>query len=138
YLASHDPPARSSVMKWMPALLLSTSLLVPAAVTAPPEQPRAAGPHWSFRKPSQPQVPRFSDAADRAWARTRIDAFILQRLRQEGLRPAPEADRLTLIRRLRFDLTGLPPTPAEVTAFVQDSAPDAYEKLVDRLLASPQ
>jgi hypothetical protein len=124
-------------MKWMSALLLSAPLLVPAAVTAPPEQPRAAGPHWSFRPRSQAQVPRFSDAADRAWVRTCIDAFVLQRLQQEGLRPAPEADRATLIRRLSFDLTGLPPAPAEVAAFVQDSAPDAYEKLVDRLLASP-
>jgi hypothetical protein len=121
----------------MPALILSTSLLLPAAVTAPAEPPRNAGPHWSFRKRSQPEVPRFADAADQAWARTRIDAFVLQRLLQERLRPAPEADRETLIRRLSFDLTGLPPTSAEVAAFIRDPAPDAYEKLVDRLLASP-
>ena len=65
-----------------------------------------------------------------------VDAFILQRLRQRGLRPAPEADRITLIRRATFDLTGLPPTPEEVRAFVRDPAPDAWERVVDRLLAS--
>src|SRR5260370_21338800 len=75
------------------------------------------------------------DAPD--WVRTSIDVFALQRLRASGLRPAPEADRDTLIRRLAFDLTGLPPAPAEIDAFVRDPAPDAYERLVERLLASP-
>jgi hypothetical protein len=93
--------------------------------------------HWSFQKRTRPEVPQFRDAAGRAWVRTPVDAFLLARLRKEGLRPAPEADRPTLIRRLAFDLTGLPPTPAEVAAFVNDSSPDAYEKLVERLLASP-
>src|SRR5205823_1626592 len=65
-----------------------------------------------------------------------IDAFVLARLQVAGLRPAAEADRVTLIRRLSFDLTGLPPTPDEVDAFVNDTSPEAYEKLVDRLLAS--
>jgi hypothetical protein len=73
-----------------------------------------------------------------AAGRTPVDAFILARLDKEGLSPAPEADRATLIRRLTFDLTGLPPTPAEVGAFVADQSPDAYERLVERLLASPQ
>ena len=73
-----------------------------------------------------------------AWVRNPIDAFILARLEENGLRPAPEADRATLIRRLSFDLTGLPPTPEEVDAFLDDDSPDAYERLVDRLLASPQ
>jgi hypothetical protein len=82
-------------------------------------------------------VPRFAGAADRAWVRTGLDAFVLERLRKEGLRPAPEADRATLVRRLAFDLTGLPPTPAEVAAFVADPSPDAYERLVERLLADP-
>src|SRR5204863_6909386 len=69
--------------------------------------------------------------------RTPVDAFILARLATEGLTPAPEADRRTLIRRITFDLTGLPPTPAEVDDFLKDTSPDAYEKLVERLLASP-
>ena len=71
------------------------------------------------------------------WARTPIDAFILSELEKRGLSPSPEADRRTLIRRLTFDLLGLPPTPEEIDAFVGDPSPDAYESLVDRLLASP-
>jgi hypothetical protein len=111
-------------------LLLSLALCVPARAQADP-------PHWSFRPRTRPVVPAFTDPADRAWVRTRVDAFVLDRLRAAGLRPAPEADRATLIRRLSFDLTGLPPTPAEVAAFVRDCSPDAYERLVERLLASP-
>jgi hypothetical protein len=72
------------------------------------------------------------------WARTPIDGFILARLLEHGLTPAPEADRRTLIRRLSFDLTGLPPTPEEIAAFLADDHPDAYERLVDRLLATPR
>src|SRR5262249_30602846 len=73
---------------------------------------------------------------DAKCVRTPIDAFVIAKLREKGLRPAPEAERRTLIRRLSFDLTGLPPAPDEVTAFVNDPATDAYEKLVDRLLSS--
>ena len=69
--------------------------------------------------------------------RNPIDAFILERLEKAGLKPSPEADRYTLIRRLLLDLTGLPPTPAETAEFVNDRSPNAYEKVVDRLLASP-
>ena len=72
-----------------------------------------------------------------SWPRNEIDNFILERLDAEKLQHAPEADRRTLIRRLYFDLTGLPPSAAEVEAFVADASPDAYEKLVDRLLADP-
>src|SRR5262249_49786097 len=72
------------------------------------------------------------------WIRTPIDTFILAKLREAKLQPAPEADRTTLIRRLTFDLTGLPPTPAEIEAFLVDTAPDAYARVVDRLLASPR
>src|SRR5262249_58545041 len=74
--------------------------------------------------------------ADRV--RNPIDAFILQRLEHKGLSLSPEADRLTLLRRATFDLTGLPPEPAEVQSFLADGAPDAYERLIDRLLASPR
>ena len=97
------------------------------------EQGAQYEPHWSFVTPVRPALPK---AADAAWARNPIDAFILDRLEREGLQPAPEADRATLIRRVTFDLTGLPPTPAEVDAFLADKSPDAYEKVVDRLLAS--
>lgn len=90
---------------------------------------------WAFRSPQRPALPEVRQSA---WIRNPIDAFILARLEAAGLQPAPEADRPTLIRRLSYDLTGLPPTPTEVAAFVNDAAPDAYEKLVDRLLASPR
>ncbi|MDR3639619.1 MAG: PSD1 and planctomycete cytochrome C domain-containing protein [Isosphaeraceae bacterium] len=90
--------------------------------------------HWSFVPPLRPPVPRVS-AAERV--RNPIDRFVLARLAREDLQPAPAADRATLIRRAMLDLTGLPPTPDEVDAFLADSGPDAYERLVDRLLASP-
>lgn len=92
--------------------------------------------HWSLRPITRPAIP----VANRAGfaLRTPVDAFILDRLKQDGLAPAPEADRATLIRRLTYDLTGLPPSPSEVEAFVHDPSPDGYDKLVERLLASPQ
>ncbi|WP_161602276.1 DUF1553 domain-containing protein [Tautonia marina] len=89
---------------------------------------------WSFRPIERPELPEVAHA-DRV--RSPIDAFLLDRLEAEGLGYAPEADRATLIRRLSLDLTGLPPTPEEVHAFLHDEAPDAYDRLVDRLLASP-
>ncbi len=91
---------------------------------------------WSLRPLARPPVPAL-DAESARWARTPIDAFLLAQLHEKGLSPAPEADRRTLIRRLAFDLTGLPPTPEEIDAFERDERPDAYERLVDRLLASP-
>jgi hypothetical protein len=120
--------------------------------------------HWAFTPPRRPAVPvvnlspqpppRSGEGEPKARATSPlpasgrgargerlpnpIDAFVLARLRREGLRPSPEADRATLIRRVTLDLTGLPPTPAEVDAFLADRSPDAYEKVVDRLLASPR
>lgn len=94
----------------------------------------AAPTHWAFqpiKRVSSPQV------KNSAWVRNPIDAFVLRKLESEGIAPSPEADRTTLIRRLSLDLLGLPPSPAEVQAFVTDPADDAYETLVDRLLASP-
>ncbi len=91
--------------------------------------------HWAFIKPQRPDLP---DVKNKAWAKNPVDRFILARLEAEGLQPSPAADKMTLIRRLTFDLTGLPPTPAEADAFLKDNAPDAYEKVVDRLLASPR
>ena len=90
--------------------------------------------HWSFVRPERPRLP---DVGDSDWPRNAIDHFILARLNKEGLRPSPEADKTTLLRRLTQDLTGLPPTLAEIDAFLADESPDAYEKAVDRLLASP-
>jgi mono/diheme cytochrome c family protein len=90
--------------------------------------------HWAFRPPERPSLPR---VARRDWVRNPIDRFILARLEHEGLQPAAEANRITLIRRLSLDLTGLPPTIAEVDAFLADRRADAYERLVDRLLDSP-
>ncbi len=92
-------------------------------------------PHWAYVAPKDWPEPEVKDAA---WPAGWIDRFILTRLEAEGLRPAAEADRVTLIRRLSFDLLGLPPTPEEVQAFVKDQSDDAYERLVDRLLASPR
>ena len=90
---------------------------------------------WSYRAVSRPPVPRVKNPG---WCRTPIDAFVLARLEAKGLAPARPADRVALIRRLRFNLTGLPPTPDEVNDFLVDRADDAYERLVDRLLESPQ
>jgi len=92
-------------------------------------------PHWAFSKPMRPPLPVLTP--NDGQVRTPIDGFILARLKKEGLRPSPEADKETLIRRVTLDLTGLLPTPAETRAFVSDSSPQAYEHLVDRLLAKP-
>ena len=89
---------------------------------------------WSFEPLRRPVVPSVHGSD---WVRTPIDAFVLSTLEKHGLKPSPEADRRTLIRRLSFDLLGLPPAPEEVDAFAQDSRPFAYESLVDRMLASP-
>jgi mono/diheme cytochrome c family protein len=91
--------------------------------------------HWAFIPPQCHVLPPVKSIH---WPRNAIDFFILERLEREGLTPSPEADKTTLIRRVTLDLTGLPPTPAEVDVFLADSSPDAYEKVVDRLLASPR
>ncbi len=91
--------------------------------------------HWAYIAPVRPDPPKVSNPA---WVRNPIDAFVLAKLDAEGLKPSPEADKTILIRRVSFDLTGLAPTPAEVDAFLADQRPDAYERLVDRLLASPR
>ena len=93
--------------------------------------------HWAFQPRSNPPVPSFSSPADRHWVHNPIDAFVLSRLKKEGLKPAPPASRVALIRRVYFDLTGLPPSPEDVDRFVNDRAPDAWHRLVDRLLDSP-
>lgn len=89
-------------------------------------------PHWAYVKPVKPTPPIQS-----TWIRNPIDAFVLAKLKKEGLKPSPEASKETLIRRVSLDLIGLPPTAADVQAFLADKSPNAYEKVVDRLLASP-
>ncbi len=97
---------------------------------------RKQAPHWAFQPIRVAKPPEKSEPAS-GWGRNAIDRFIATKHAELSFRPAPEADRRTLIRRITFDLTGLPPTPEEIRAFVEDAAPDAYEKLVDRLLDSP-
>lgn len=91
--------------------------------------------HWAYRKPVRPESPGVKNAA---WCRNPIDRFVLAKLESEGLAPSPETDKTTLLRRVYLDLTGLPPSPREVDAFLADQQPDAYERVVDRLLASSQ
>jgi hypothetical protein len=104
------------------------------------------GDHWAYQTPAAPDVPSIGTVWSRVgvashpetdWATNEIDHFILEKLREKGLAVSPIADKATLLRRVSLDLTGLPPTDAEVTAFMADKSPQAYEKLVDRLLASP-
>ena len=97
-------------------------------------QGAAYEPHWAYIAPHRPPVPTVKN---RAWVRNPVDTFVLEQLEARGIAPAPEADRRTLLRRLSLDLIGLPPTPGEVQEFVEDRSPDAYEKQVERLLASP-
>ncbi|MGV3602668.1 MAG: DUF1553 domain-containing protein [Dyadobacter fermentans] len=117
-----------------PASNLTLSAKEIAVLTRWIEQGAKYKPHWSFIKPEKAPLPK-PEMAD--WARTPIDHFILKRLDDEKLKPSAEATREDLIRRVSFDLTGLPPSLAEIDAFVADRSPDAYEKLVDRLLKSP-
>jgi hypothetical protein len=128
-------------MRGVQALFFLTFLCHPGGGDARASVP-ANGPYdwsvwrqfWAFKPVQRPAVP---DVKDARWVRSPVDRFVLARLEKEGLAPAAEADKLTLIRRLTFDLTGLPPTPEEIRTFQQDKSPGAYEKLVDRLLASP-
>ena len=115
---------------------LVCSLSARAGDQAPPESFNAEqSAHWAYRPPRR-SVP--TEVKESGWARNPIDRFILAEQEALGFRHAPEADRVTLIRRATFDLTGLPPGPADVRAFLADDRPDAYERLVDRLLASPE
>ena len=104
-----------------------------ARAGAPAVDERARG-FWSFRPVVRPPIPAVKATG---WVRTPVDAFVLARLEAAGLQLAPPAAKTSLLRRITYDLTGLPPTPAEVEAFLADTAPDAYERVVDRLLASP-
>ncbi|SVC69335.1 uncharacterized protein METZ01_LOCUS322189, partial [marine metagenome] len=91
--------------------------------------------HWAFIPPSQPVI---LPATNSAWPSGAIDRFVLAKLKRAGLQPSPRADKETLLRRVSFDLTGLPPIPREIDAFLADASPRAYERVVDQLLASPR
>jgi cytochrome c553 len=126
------PPLSSdeiaTVAKWIDAGAPGPDDSSPLAGVKPPK-------HWSYSKPVRPGLPLLKDAA---WVRNPIDAFILARLEKEGLKPSPQAPKTTLLRRVYLDLTGLPPTPQQIDAFLMDRRPDAYERVVDNLLASPR
>jgi hypothetical protein len=109
----------------------------PAGLVLTESQPRwrVGADWWSLRRLTPPGIPSVRDAS---WVRTPVDSYVLATLESKGLRPSPEADRRTLIRRLSFDLHGLPPAPGEIDAFLKDPSSDAYDRLVDRLLASPR
>ena len=114
------------------ALAIAEEQKAPAAA---PESPRASKPHWAWQPVYQPFAP---NVQNKNWARSSFDSFVLAKIEARGLAPAPEADRATFIRRATLDAWGLIPTPEEVAAFESDASLDAYETLVDRLLASPR
>ena len=118
------------------SILVRADAETPAPAVSSVKLPNTAD-WWSLKPLQRPPVPQIM-GRDVAWMRNSIDAFIAAKLREKGLEPSPEADRRTLMRRLHFDLIGLPPNPDEIDAFANDPDPKAYENLVDRLLASPQ
>ncbi|HEX4797110.1 MAG TPA: DUF1549 and DUF1553 domain-containing protein [Humisphaera sp.] len=113
---------------------MSVSALAIALLVAVDARSETNTTHWSFIKPVRVEPPAAKDAH---WPRNPIDQFVLARLEKEGIKPSPQAARATLLRRVALDLTGLPPSPAELDQFLSDNSADAYEKQVDRLLASP-
>src|SRR5678815_4801849 len=118
-------------------LVSITRLQISTTLAAAPDASKAdddRSKHWSFLPPRRSVPPKVKQTS---WIRTPIDNFILAKLESQGIQPSPEADRNTLIRRLSLDLLGLPPTPGELETFLCDKRPDAYERLVDRLLTSP-
>lgn len=129
-ILSKDP----EIMMPPPESNLKLSELEIAMLTRWIEQGAEFKPHWSFIKPEKPDVPAVDG---NKWAKNEIDHFVLAKMNDKGLAPSEEASKETLIRRVSFDLTGLPPTVAEIDAFLSDNSANAYEKLVERLLASP-
>ena len=134
---SGEPPAMPQVGDPLDAIkveLISRWIAEGAKDDTPAARGTESHKWWSLRPLERPPLPE----EDSNWIRTPIDSFILSRLKKQGLAPSPEADRRTLIRRLSYNLHGLPPTPDEIDAFVNDPSADAYEKLVERLLGSPR
>lgn len=136
------PPEQISILTqwvlhgaaWTPGLDLAPGVVAEPTRTGPPPPDEARQTFWAFQPVKGSAVPQVKN---RQWVRNPVDAFVLSKLEEKGLSPAPPATKLSLIRRATYDLTGLPPTPAEVDVFLADNSADAYEKLVDRLLASP-
>ncbi len=126
-------PIPRLIHKWVECFLLATALPI-AAAESPKVLKAAASRHWAFVNPQRPGLPHVKKTD---WPRNAIDRFVLARLEKETIEPSSEADQITLARRVCLDLTGLPPTPAELQRFLSDPAPDAYERLVERLLQSP-
>ncbi len=155
-LAKEGAPARHGIVPGKPEESLLLQRIVthdPGVVMPPPyskkpplteeqvatltewiRQGAAYEPHWAFVAPVKPPLP---EVTDQSWPRTPIDNFILAKLESKGIKPSPEADKETLVRRVHMDLLGLPPTPEEIDAFLADSSEKAYENMVDRALASP-
>ena len=123
-------PSRNHTRRLDLAISAIFALSVPRSAVRRPTRD-----HWAFIPPERPEVPRVNESS---WVHNPIDAFILAGLEEQGLPHAPPADRATLLRRITFDVTGLPPTPEEVDGFLADHSPSAYLRLVDRLLMSPQ
>jgi hypothetical protein len=121
---------------FVPVLVLVSLALAADAVAPLGTYSETDRKQWAFVKRSTPAVPSFTAAAGKAWVKTPVDAFILARLQKDGLKPSPPAERATLLRRVYFDMIGLPPTPAEMAEFVADKSPNAWSKVVEKLLAS--
>src|SRR5579862_7899710 len=119
-------------LMWLTGVLLLAGLVGLRAEDSPPAKESS---HWAFRPVHAGDMPKTKNTA---WVATPVDAFILTKLEEKGLRPAPPADKVTLLRRVYFDLIGLPPTLDEQKAFLEDNSPDAFAKVVDALLARPE
>jgi hypothetical protein len=115
------------------AAIPDLSKLPPAATRKVDFEKEVFPEHWAFKAPVRPALPEIKNTG---WVRTPVDAFVLARLEKEGLQPSPQADKITLLRRVSLDLIGLPPTPEQVDSFLADNSPDSYEKQVERLLKS--
>ncbi len=131
---AHAPASVAAALATSPAPVAAAVNVAPAAPTAIAASPAPTPAHWYNLPVVAPAVPQ---VAQKDWVRNPIDAFVLAKIEAKGLKPSPEADRAAYIRRATLDVWGLLPSPEEVAAFVDDNSPDAYEKLADRLLASP-
>ncbi|MDA9763956.1 DUF1549 and DUF1553 domain-containing protein [Opitutales bacterium] len=134
YSIKYNQPSLGTPMPWLLAVAVCTFFALFSS-DSQAEYSKQEKSYWAFQPISNPQVP---ETKERGWAHNEIDAFILSSLEANQLTPTQEADRSTLIRRATLDLHGLPPTPEAIARFVNDTSPDAYEKLIDRLLESPR